>query len=64
MFFTIQHVVAALNVREPDAEKSDAPLVMVSIYNSKMKLADKTVYPYGRIDTNFNPHRFSLVSRN
>ena len=45
-----------------DAKTVYVALVMVSIWGRKMTLADKTVYPYGSVDTNFDPPWFSLDS--
>ena len=45
-----------------DAKTVYVALVMVSIWGRKMTLADKTVYRYGSVDTNFDPPWFSLDS--
>jgi hypothetical protein len=38
-----------------NAKNVNAPLVMVSIWDRKRKLADETVYQNGSIDTSFDP---------
>ena len=45
-----------------DAVKVYAPLVMVSLGAQERTLAGNTVYPYGSIDTTFDPPQFSLDS--